>query len=262
MTTALLAHPVQREHAHRRQLVFAWSALVFAALLLPPPSPGSDAQTIAAQYRDHLTGVRCGAVLCIVGVSLLAVWGAVIAARTRRTEGAVPVLTYAQLISTAIATLIAVVIFVVWATAAFRPDQVSPETTRTLNDLGWFLFLFDTPPFMLWLAVIGISILLNRSEHRLFPRWAGYFALWIALLQAPPLGIVFFKTGPFAFNGLFAFWTTLFSFLAFVVVMTVLLINDITDELQEADQAGTGGPKLGTAPIDCPPSTTMSAPWM
>jgi hypothetical protein len=243
MTAALLAHPVQREHAHRRQLVFAWSALVFVALLLvglvpmmrfvPPPSPGSDAQTIAAQYRDHLTGVRFGAVLCIVGVSLLAVWGAVIAARTRRTEGAVPVLTYAQLISTAIATLIAVVIFVVWATAAFRPDQVSPETTRTLNDLGWFLFLFDTPPFMIWLAVIGISILLNTSEHRLFPRWAGYFALWIALLQAPPLGIVFFKTGPFAFNGLFAFWTTLFSFLLFVVVMTVLLANDITHEMRD-----------------------------
>jgi len=50
MTTALLTRPVQREHAHRRQLVFAWSALVFVALLLvglvplmrfvPPPSPG------------------------------------------------------------------------------------------------------------------------------------------------------------------------------------------------------------------------------
>jgi transposase InsO family protein len=30
----------------------------------------------------------------------------------------------------------------IWAVGAFRPDEVSAETTRVINDFGWFSFLF------------------------------------------------------------------------------------------------------------------------
>lgn len=65
--------------------------------------------------------------------------------------------------------MVAVLCFLIWAVAAFRPDDLAPESTRMLHDIGWYLFLFDVSPFMVWMLAIGFAVLMNRSGERLFP---------------------------------------------------------------------------------------------
>src|SRR5262249_8020196 len=142
-----------------------------------------------------------------------------IAMQTRRIEK-VPVMTYVQIAAVAIAALEGVIATCIWLTASFRPDEISPEITRALHDLGWITFLVDVPPFSVWLVAIGIAILRARRPTPLFPRWLGFFNFWVALLILPALLLPFFKTGPFAYNGLLALYLPFGSFFIWMVVMT------------------------------------------
>lgn len=208
-------------------MVLMGIGLIPLAQFIPPPHPGASAAAIKHLYTGNLTGVRIGLVASIIAFALLGPWGVAIALQTRRTEGALPALTYVQLVSIAISWTTGVLAGIVWAAAAYRPGVISPEITRALNDLGWLLFLLPWPPFSVWFAAVGLGILVDRSEQPAFPRWAAYLCFWAALLIAPGSLVIFFKTGPFAFNGLVAFYVAFAAFGGWVVVMTVLAIKAI-----------------------------------
>jgi hypothetical protein len=94
-------------------------------------------------------------------------------------------------------------------------------------DIGWFMFLFDIPPFIVWASALGLGILWNPPEHQLYPRWAGYFTLSVCLCWAAGLLVVFFKSGPFAYNGLLSMWLPLGAFFVWLAVMTVLALKAV-----------------------------------
>ena len=64
----------------------------------------------------------------------------------------------------------------------------------------------------------------------IFPRWLAFYNLWSALLMAPGSLIPFFKTGPFAWDGLFAFWLPATVFGIWFVVMQVMVLKAIRAE--------------------------------
>src|SRR5205085_8458100 len=105
-----------------------------------------------------------GMLLSIFAVTLLAPWGVAIAAQTRPSEKGFPVLSDTQIACVAGGMALFVLDILVWAVASFRPDDVAPETTRMLNDFGWFLFLFAIPPFCVWIMAIALAILLDRGD--------------------------------------------------------------------------------------------------
>lgn len=74
---------------------------------------------------------------------------------------------------------------------------------------------------------IALCILRDDSSDPLFPRWAGYFNIWVFLLFLPSLLTYFFKTGPFAWNGLFVWWIPLAVFGTWFIVMTVLMLRSV-----------------------------------
>ena len=54
--------------------------------------------------------------------------------------------------------------------------------------------------------------------------------LWVGALFVPGGLLTFFKHGPFAWNGLFAFWIPLLTFFAWYLLMFVFLRKAIIDE--------------------------------
>ena len=75
----------------------------------------------------------------------------------------------------------------------------------------------------------------DGSRTVLWPRRRGW---WVALLISPAGIIVFFKHGPFAWNGLFGFFVPLAAFAAWIAVMVVLLLRAIDQDVAE----GAGEP--------------------
>lgn len=219
------------------QLFCAWSGPVFVALYLigfiplahfiPAPSPSQSAAQIAAMYSRHTTGIRIGMVVDVVAGAFIAPWGAGIAARVRRHETDVPALSYALVACAAIGSLIAILLPLVWGLAAFRPQQIDPAITQMLNDAGWYLLLFTFTIFTLWCIIIALATFLDRSPAPVFPRWCAYLNVWLGVLLCPAGMILFFKSGPLAYNGIIALYLPLVAFFGWMVAMTFVVVSDV-----------------------------------
>ena len=163
-------------------LVGVWCGPIFTALFvlgfiliahfIPVPSPSRSSAEVAALFRDHKNAIRLGMLVAMISFGFIAGWGAAVAARTRQIEGATPVLAYTQIVCAAVGETIVVLMCVVWEVAAFRPEELAPEVTRMLDDVGWFLMVFDWPPFSVWCAALGLAVLHDNGEFaRLEARW-------------------------------------------------------------------------------------------
>lgn len=214
-------------------LLFAIGFVLLAGFL-PPPSPNDSASEIAALYQDDLDAIRIGTVVMMLAVPFGAPWGLAMASQVRRTETGFPLITYLQLTCIAVFTLTLALLVLFWALASFRVGEVSAEVTQNMNDIAFFIFLFDYSPFCLWVASFAVAIFMDKSETPVFPRWAGYLNLWIIFLSIPGGLIVFFKTGPLAFNGALAFYPPVVAFFIWLVAMTVLTFRAIKTQPAEA----------------------------
>ena len=227
----------------RMQIACAWCGVLFVTLLtigwiliaglVPLPPPSNDAAAIAELFSSNTGAIRFGALLSMFSISLTAPWIAVIAVQMKRIEGATPVLTYTQLVAGAVTVLILTLPTVLWTVAAFRPER-SPELVLLLSDFSWIAFIMTFPPFFVQLVAIGAAIISDRAERPVFPRWVGYFNVWVAVLFMPGGLITFFKTGPFAWNGLLAFWMPLTVFFLWYGVMFKMLLDTIRRSAETA----------------------------
>jgi hypothetical protein len=166
--------------------------------------------------------------------ALLVPFAAVISAQMKRIEGARATLPGTQLVSAGLLSLEFILPLMVWQTAAYRIENQSPQIVQMLNDMGWIMFVGVISSAVVQFASIGFAILVDQREDPVFPRWAGFFNLFVAFLVSPAGIIVFFKHGPFAWNGLFSFFLPLTVFAIWIAVMVVVLFASIKQEAGES----------------------------
>ena len=220
----------------RYQLMCVWSGVAVFLLFgiglwpiagfFPPLLPSASAGEIAAIYQQNTTAIRAGMLPLIMSGGFYAAWVAVISIQMRRIEGAHPVMAYTQMIAGAATLMFFLLSPLIWTTAAFRPERAI-ELTQGLNDLGWIMFVMAVSTGIFQNLAIGFAILGDKGPRPLFPRWAGFFNFWVAVLTLPGLLLTFFKTGPFAWNGLLAFYLPAGVFFLWFFVMIPLLIKAI-----------------------------------
>jgi hypothetical protein len=221
------------------QLVCAWCgpAMVvvtmvgwlLAGILPVPPAADSTAAEVVAFYTGNVNLVRLGLALAAIGVCLVGPLVAVIAIQMLRMEGRAPILTVLQVLSGAVTWVMLMVPMIMLNVAAFRPER-SPEVTQAINDLAWILFFTPIGPFVIQNLSIGGAILGDRAVHPVLPRWIGYANIWIAFLFCPAVLAYFFKSGPFAWHGIFVFWLGLLAYSVWAVLMGLSLRRAILDE--------------------------------
>jgi len=223
--------------AKRIQLACVWAGSVFFVLYLialvgfarfvPPPAPSWSADRIAEIFTDHAIQIRVGMVLGLIATTLLIPFFAVISVQIARIERRMPVLALMQFGGAVLLIVFFQVCGMLWATATFRAE-LEPSTIRMLNDLSWLMFVMVFPGYVLQLSCIAIASFMDRSAQPLWPRWVGYLNLWIALSGAGGAIAVFFKHGPFAWNGLVGFYIPIGAFVIWIAVMTYYMHTGIT----------------------------------
>lgn len=205
------------------------------AHFIPPPAPSQDAETVARMYSEHTDRIRIGVFIAASAAVLLAPYFATLGVQMLRIEGRHSPLAYTQMMCGALLVLVFIVPMFTWQAAAFRPER-APETTQALNDLAWLPFVGIVTTFLMQAVVIAIAILGDKRQHPVFPRWAGYLNAWVCLGIVPGSFVVFFKTGPLAWNGVFGWWVLILTFFLWLCVMSVLLMRAIAQ--QEREEAG------------------------
>lgn len=220
----------------RNQLLAAWCGPGFMLVVslgwagfagfLPPHAPAFDGGQVAALYRGHTQSIRFGLLLGMLGSALFIPFSAALAVRMARIEGGFPVWSWTQLAAGATTMLTFALPMMVWAVAAFRPER-SPELMLLIDDLAWIPFIGMPVPFMLQPLAVALVGFADTSATPVFPRWACYLSLWIALLVLPAGLVIFFRAGPFAWNGLFGVWIPFFAYGIWMCVMSALLTGAI-----------------------------------
>jgi hypothetical protein len=189
---------------------FALMALGFiVGSQFPFPSPNHDAAYFGAFYLEHTNGIRLMAVFVTTGGALTAALAAVIGVHIKQIQGAAA-LAYLEIgMGCASALAIGIPGFF-WQTAAFRPER-DPVVTQSWHDAGWLCFVATVFLAILQFSATGLAVLTDRGETPVFPRWFGYLSFWASAGLVPSVLCLWFKTGPFAWNG------ALTLYLAFVV---------------------------------------------
>lgn len=222
-------------------MVLFWLGGFLIADFLPIPAPGDSADDVAAMYEEDRTAIRVGLMLTIACAAWLAPFVGIVSAQMKRAEGKSSPLAYAQLAMGALLILEFVYPMMMLQVAAYRGNRPA-ETIQAINDLGWMLFVGVVSTVFIQLVVIGLAILQDERTNPVFPRWAGYFNLWVALMMAPGSLLPFFKDGPFAWNGLLTFWLVASAFTTWLLVMAYLLLKAIDHERCEEESAAAQQP--------------------
>jgi hypothetical protein len=177
----------------------------FIAGFVPPLPAGDSAQEIASHYQDNTTSVRVAGVAMLLSSMFYASFTAVISAQMQRIPGVHRTVIYTQAVAGAFACLTFLVPAMLFEVVAFRPDRPA-ETTQMLNDFAWIFLVMPWPPFLVQNWAFAFAILTDARERTLFPRWLAYLNFWAPLIFSPSVLLPFFKTGPFAWQGIFVIW--------------------------------------------------------
>lgn len=219
-------------------MVLLWlGAFLWIAGFIPPSAPAASAERIVQLYAENTASIRIGLVISMLGSALLVPYAVAISGQLKRIDGA-KALADTQMVSCALLSLEFITPIGIWMAAAFRFDDRAADLTRAMHDMGWILFM--TVIWSLWvqLVAIGAAILIDRRPQPIFPRWIGYLNLWVAFLILPAGTVLFFKTGPFAWNGLVGLYVPLVAFVIWFACMTWAVHRNLTRQIAENTEPG------------------------
>lgn len=212
-----------------------WSGVIMAVLfgigfaglahLWPPSSPNQSAASLARFFDEHRTSLRAGLMLTAVGAAFLGPFLAIITVQLKRIEGEHTPLAYAQLALGAIFVFEFIVPIFVMQAVLYRPRNL--DDTLLFSDMFWLMFVGVVSTSALEWLIIGVAIIRDRSADPIYPRWVAYVNFWLAALFCPGEFVVFFKSGPLAWNGLLSWYTTVIGFFIWLVVMVVATLRAI-----------------------------------
>jgi hypothetical protein len=241
----------------KTNLFGAWCGVFYCVLLLlgwwvvggffPLHEPSAGAEEIAAFYRgDNLNRMRAGLVMVMWGAAIFMPFTATMAHFVARIEGCSGPLTRITQMSGYSNALLTFYPPLYWLANAFRPHERSAELIWMINDIAWLQFIGGISMAMFMFVSVGVAILNDKSATPVFPRWMVFFSLLVFVLFFPDQLLFFFKTGPFAWNGLFAFWIPLSLFCGWFLLMFYFMRRALLRTAQSpSSQPGIGRDAAG-----------------
>jgi hypothetical protein len=190
--------------------VLAFGGALFAAGFLPPWDPTWDASKIAELYQKRDFGIQIGMMMLMLGCALYLPFCAIVSELLEKRMG-LPLLAKIQFGSGIAAIAFGMVSVAAWGIAAFRPER-DPQITQLMNDMGWIIFFWDISFFQLQAAAVMIGIFVYKGPDPVWPRWVAYLFASCVVGVFPAYGVIMFKTGALAYNGLIGYWFQVIAF--------------------------------------------------
>jgi hypothetical protein len=231
--------------SERAQRIMIWWGLAFTVIygvawwrlfhMMPPPTATLSPAQIANFYVQHGSEIKLGATICGWTSGFMVPLSVVVAIQLSRHEKGRPVWATLAAAGGVMMSVPLVLPPIFWGVAAFTPTR-APEVTAIMHELAMLtLVTTDQYYIFMWVAIVAICLMPNTVVHSPFPRWFGYFTAWTALMFEAGAIAFLTRTGPFAWNGLLAFWSPVILFGAWIVVMVVLLFKALGDQTEDAE---------------------------
>lgn len=194
---------------------------------IPPPSPRLTAGQVVQLYAEQNFKFRLGVVVCLIAGGFNAWWSVAVAVQMARCERGIPVWALAQFAGGVLGTVLFVAPPLFWGVAAFSVDR-DPGLTLLIHEIAFLTLV--TPVSFFWIQALPIAVVSfsrTQAAHSAFPRWMGFFTVFMVV--SAELGVIaqLFKSGPFAWNGLFTFWIPLSVFAVWFGVLCYTMLKAI-----------------------------------
>ncbi|TAM65863.1 hypothetical protein [Mycobacterium sp.] len=228
--------------SERAQRILLWWGLAFTVIyglawwrlfhMMPPPSAKLQPGQIADFYREHSTEIKVGAVLASWTSGFMVPIAVVVGVQISRHEKGRPVWSTLAIAGGTLMSVVLVLPPIFWGVAAFTPNR-SPDITAIMHELAMLTFVTtDQYYIFMWVAIAAACLIPNKVLYTPFPRWFGYYTAWTALMFEPGALAFLFRSGPFSWTGILAFWSPVVTFFAWIVVMATLLFKAIGQQEQ------------------------------
>ncbi|MEA2673797.1 MAG: hypothetical protein QOI92_989 [Chloroflexota bacterium] len=216
----------------RAASIWSWPICIVGCLLgfmviagfVPPPGENWSAQHVAHYYAADRTAIRIGLIVAMFFSALLLPFLTAISAEMRKIEGQGALLAPIQFGGAVVLVAFFQIICLLWLEASLRPEN-NPQLIREMNDYGWLVWTMLIPTGTLQFLAIAITGFMDRRRERLWPRWAAYANIWVAITYGGGVLAVFFKTGPFSWTGAIGFWMPTILWAAGMTMNMVLILR-------------------------------------
>lgn len=204
----------------------AFVVLMVVSFIVMPEPPALDAPVDewTTYYADEQDAIN--AALVVASVALLAfVWflGTLVSAlRVASGSPRLPTIAFGGGI---VATAAFFVGITAAAVAAHRPNEVTPELTRALND-G---FVLSGVPAIGGVVALFAATALVVLRTDLLPSWVGWLSAVAAIVQPLTFGALFTDSGAFAGDGALALFVPFLAALVTVLALSIVLIQVVDD---------------------------------
>ncbi|MET8978785.1 hypothetical protein ABZX85_24520 [Streptomyces sp. NPDC004539] len=231
----------------RLQRLSAWCGVVlFVGFLIafvvghltPPMSPTESPDDIVSFLKDHRTGILTCVALMVLLVPFEYPYVVVTSLQMRRVEGGWGLLSMIQLLTGVVAPVGFFFPLAILAAAAYRPEIHSADVLSAMTDTFWLMFVGNACIFVLQVWSIGYASFVDHTREKpLFPRWYGWLSVVLGILLIPGAFVFLNRTGPLAWDGLFAYALPSAAYFVWKIATPYVLLKAISDEERELAQA-------------------------
>jgi hypothetical protein len=223
------------ELSNRTQTILVYWAWAFASAyflayyflikLLPLPPATLSAAEVADFYARNSTEILIGAAVCSWTGAFTIPLAIVIALQMAQLEKGFPIWSIVQCAGGVMMSVFTVLPPLLWGVAAFTPTRM-PDVTLVVHEFANLAFIATDQYFIFqFIALAVVCLTQNVDANSPFPRWLGFLTLWAALAIEIGVAAFVFKTGPFAWNGLFVYWIPILMYGAWFMTTSLNLLR-------------------------------------
>lgn len=204
--------------------------LVFVPLTwIQPPQAPSDSLTEIAAYMQSHNLILASAIL-ILSAGLSAIGNAVYLGQIKRMKVS-PAFRYAFMAGSIFGAIVGMLFpMFCFGLGAFRPGY-DPAIMQMLYDFGYLSFVGCLGSFFLNWSLLGLAIILD--ENNTLPKWLGYYTVWQSVTEIFATTVWLTQTGPFAWDGLLAFWFNMLIYVPWQFIVYVCIFKAIKSQPEE-----------------------------
>jgi hypothetical protein len=218
-------------------MIFVWlGAFLAVAGFIPPTRPLASSSEIIEFYSGDTVMIKIGLVISMAGCALLVPFAVAISGQLRKIDGG-KVLADVQMVSCGLLSLEFITPIGLWMGISFVYRDMPADVVRGIHNISWILFMTVIWSLFVQLVAIAIAILSDRGGEPVLPHWLGYLSAWVAMLIIPAGIVLFFRSGPFAWNGIIGLYTPLVAFTMWVFSMTIVIHRKLSREISEYESA-------------------------
>lgn len=207
-------------------IVFGLSWTFLLGMVPTPPAYWTPSE-VAAFYAENATRIKLGAFVASYTSAFMVPFSTVVSVQMARIEKGTPVWAMLSFAGGILMSIFLVFPPLMWGVCAFHPARLA-DATSLMNEYA-NLMLATTDQYYIFQMVGIVCVSLKQDPHpdSAFPRWMGWGTLWAAAIFELGAPAFFFKTGPFAWNGVLVFWLPFFTFFTWLATMFFTMFRAI-----------------------------------